>query len=285
MKDNLPYFSHDNNARNHPKMKALIAEFGYEGYGRFWALNERIAETSGACIDISKKVNKLDLARELGLDGNGLDRFLSFLSDAEIDLINIVDGKITTDRINELHTKVNKKRKKQRKDENEEIGGENTEIDSENEEIGGDFNTDKIRLDKNRQDKTRQDSGESSAPKRIALLDRKPKNDMERVNKKWLENYIALYGGQPIDPEWGVTSPLVSKVLKQAGIEKTLKALDTAMKDEFCLKAGYMLQVIMSRNVISKLINKPLDSGTIGDLANKKSLSGLSSLYDKGGQK
>ena len=41
MKDNLPYFSHDNNARRHPKMKALIAEFGYEGYGRFWALNDR----------------------------------------------------------------------------------------------------------------------------------------------------------------------------------------------------------------------------------------------------
>ena len=105
MKDNLPYFPHDNNARRHPKMKALIAEFGYEGYGRFWALNERIAELSGAYIDISKKVNKLDLANELGLNGNDLDKFLSFLSDHEIDLINIQDGKITTDRITNEHKK------------------------------------------------------------------------------------------------------------------------------------------------------------------------------------
>jgi hypothetical protein len=99
MKDNLPYFSHDNNARRHPKMKALIAELGYEGYGRFWALNERIAESSGAFIDISKRVNKLDLVQELGLNGDGLDRFLAFLSDPEIDLINIKDMIIMTDRI------------------------------------------------------------------------------------------------------------------------------------------------------------------------------------------
>jgi hypothetical protein len=105
MKDNLPYFSHDNNARRHPKMKALIAEFGYEGYGRFWALNERIAESSGACIDISKKINKLDLAQELGLNGDGMDKFLAFLSDPEIDLINMKDNIITTDRISKLFEK------------------------------------------------------------------------------------------------------------------------------------------------------------------------------------
>jgi len=100
MKNDLPYFSHNNNARRHPKMKALIAEFGFEGYGRFWALCERIAEDSDAYLDISKKVNKLDLAGELGLDGNGLDTFLSFLADPEIDLINLEDNIITIDMVN-----------------------------------------------------------------------------------------------------------------------------------------------------------------------------------------
>jgi hypothetical protein len=95
MKDNLPYFSHDNNARRHPKMRALIAEFGYEGYGRFWALNEKIAESSGAVLDISRKVNRLDLAQELGFTGDKLDEFLSFLSDPEIGLIGFTEGKIT----------------------------------------------------------------------------------------------------------------------------------------------------------------------------------------------
>ena len=161
MKDNLPYFSHDNNARNHPKMKALIAEFGFEGYGRFWVLNERIAESSGACIDISRKVNKLDLANELRLDGKGLDDFLNFLADPEIDLINITDGIITTDRINELFSKAmgnreSERNRKRGKNGNDDCPAgnspENTTFRSEND-------TDKIREDKTKQDKIKQESG------------------------------------------------------------------------------------------------------------------------------
>jgi len=110
-------------------MKALIAEFGFEGYGRFWVLCERVAESSNARVDISKKVNKLDLAAELGLDGNGLDKFLAFLADPEIDLINLEDGVITVDRISERFTEVTKDRedardRKARKKEKPESSGE-----------------------------------------------------------------------------------------------------------------------------------------------------------------
>jgi hypothetical protein len=139
MKNDLPYFSHDNNARRHPKMKALVAEFGFEGYGRFWVLNEKIAETNGAKINISKKLNRLDLANELGLDGGGLDKFLKFLSDPEIDLINIKDGFLTTDRINELFEKTIYKRKKQRKNDNAEIADDFAKINADNAEIADDF--------------------------------------------------------------------------------------------------------------------------------------------------
>jgi hypothetical protein len=147
-------------------MKALIAELGYEGYGRFWALNERIAESSGAFIDISKKVNKLDLAQELGLNGGGLDKFLAFLSDPEIDLINIKDNIITTDRISELFEKT----MGNREDERERKRGKNgkadfpdgkDEIPPGKEDIPDEFHpeipTDKTRQDKTKQDKTRQD--------------------------------------------------------------------------------------------------------------------------------
>jgi hypothetical protein len=263
MKNNLPYFSHDNNARNHPKMKALIAEFGYEGYGRFWVLNERIAESTGAFIDISRKVNKLDLAKELGFDGNELDQFIAFLSDPEIDLINIQDNIITTDRLTELFDKTMESRvferdRKKEKKESEEIQAEKGEFQPENEEIQAEKDTDKTRQDKTKQNKIKQNKIKQEFPKRIALLDREPKNDIERVNKKWLENYITLYGNQPINPRWDLSSSRVSNVLKQCGIEKTLKALDTAMKDKFCLESGYILQTIMSGNVISKLVNSPI---------------------------
>jgi hypothetical protein len=115
MRDDLPYFSHDNNAQDHPKMQALIAEYGFEGYGRFWALNERIAAASGAAIDISKKVNKMSLARSLGLNETGIDGFLGFLSDPEIDLVNIDEGGIlTTDRTQEDYTITSQGREKER---------------------------------------------------------------------------------------------------------------------------------------------------------------------------
>jgi len=270
MKDNLPYFSHDNNSRRHPKMKALIAEFGYEGYGRFWALNERIAETPSTYIDISRKVNKLDLANELGLDGDGLDKFLKFLSDPEIDLININDNKISTDRITELFSRVSEEReyerdKKRKKKGKEEIpeGKDNFPEGNKNfpDEFPKEKDTDKIRSDKIRSNKTRLDKTkqENILPKQkpFELLSREPKNDLERVNKKWLENYISLHGEQPINPSWSISAPLVSKAIKQVGVDKILQALDTAMRDEFCIKSGYILKTIMATNIISKLVNKP----------------------------
>jgi hypothetical protein len=161
VKNNLPYFSHDNNARRHPKMKALIAELGYEGYGRFWVLNERIAESSGAYIDISKKVNKLDLAQELGLNGDGLDKFLSFLSDPEIDLINMKDNIITTDRTLELFEKTMENREDERERKRSKNGKNDfpdgkEEIPPGKEDIPDEFRPEK-HTDKTRQDKTRQD--------------------------------------------------------------------------------------------------------------------------------
>jgi hypothetical protein len=95
-------------------MKSLIAEFGYEGYGRFWVLNEKIAESSGVVLDISRKVNRLDLAQDLGLTGDKLDEFLSFLSDPEIGLISFVEGKISTDRVGGDYRLVVSKRKRDR---------------------------------------------------------------------------------------------------------------------------------------------------------------------------
>jgi hypothetical protein len=164
MKDTLPYFSHDNNARHHPKMKALIAEYGREGYGNFWILNEIIAETSGAFIDISRKINKLNLANELGLDSNELDKFLSFLSDPEIDLINIKDKKITTDRVSELFKQTMENReterdKKKKKKENTDFPQENEDFPKENTDFPQEKHTDKTK-----QNKTRQNSSCSDEP-------------------------------------------------------------------------------------------------------------------------
>jgi hypothetical protein len=95
----------------------------------------------------------------------------------------------------------------------------------------------------------------NQSSKKINLLDREPKNDLERINKKWLENYIAIFGNPPINPRWDLSSSLVSRALKHAGLEKVLQALETARQDTFCLESGYILKIIMSGNVLSRLIN------------------------------
>jgi hypothetical protein len=177
MKNDIPYFSHDNNARNHPKMRILITEYGYEGYGRFWALNERIAETEGAFIDISKLRNKCDLATELRFTTAELDKFLNFLSDPEVDLINFDGGKISTDRLNETHGKVMQAREKARgkKQENngqkssqekEESSGEKCESSIGKEESSQEKNNrrEEKRIDKNRREEKGKTSGGSPEP-------------------------------------------------------------------------------------------------------------------------
>ena len=63
MRDNLPHFSHDNDSRNHAKMKALRARFGWSGYGQFWALNEMVASAPEARLDLSRKVVRSAVAR------------------------------------------------------------------------------------------------------------------------------------------------------------------------------------------------------------------------------
>jgi hypothetical protein len=114
--------------------------------------------------------------------------------------------------------------------------------------------------------------------KEIGLLDREPKNDIEWVNKKWLENYATIFGNQPINPRWDLSSPLIKRAIKQAGMDKVLQALETARHDKFCLESGYILKIIMSGNVLSRLINaKPAGTGPPPGLKEKKSLGGLES--------
>ena len=41
------YFPHDHNARNDPKIQALIKKYGVAGYGRFWIIIETMREETG----------------------------------------------------------------------------------------------------------------------------------------------------------------------------------------------------------------------------------------------
>jgi len=117
MKHDLPYFSHYSTTHNEPVMQALLAEYGFEGFGRFWILCEKIAASPNAILDISSRVIKLTIARSLGLSVDDFDSFIEFLNASDINLIKFVDNdKISTDHLQEDYLKVARKRKKDRDD-------------------------------------------------------------------------------------------------------------------------------------------------------------------------
>lgn len=99
MKDNIDFFTHDTDAGSHPKHKALIAQFGFEGYGRFWRLNEIIGKSPGCRIDISKRIYFNSLADDLKTSPDELQTFVDFLADSDqCGLLQVVDNCLTTDR-------------------------------------------------------------------------------------------------------------------------------------------------------------------------------------------
>lgn len=77
MKKNTIYFTHDSNARRDPKILALIADYGYEGYGRFWALIEFLREQDGH-IEMTP-INERALGFELGLSQDECKCFIDSL--------------------------------------------------------------------------------------------------------------------------------------------------------------------------------------------------------------
>lgn len=114
MKNNIDYYQHFAYADQHPKFKMLRVQFGWAGEGKFWALNNKIAQAEDCCLDVSKKYNRAAIASDLDFSMDELDEFLTFLlEDCEL-IRKCPEGKITTDIIQECFTKVMSDREKAR---------------------------------------------------------------------------------------------------------------------------------------------------------------------------
>ncbi len=114
MKQNIEFYPHYANSDQHAKFKMLRVQFGWEGEGKFWALNNRIALSEGCCLDISKKYNKAAIANDLNFTLDEFDKFIIFLKD-DCELIKECEnGTITTDIIQEVFGKVMQERGKAR---------------------------------------------------------------------------------------------------------------------------------------------------------------------------
>jgi hypothetical protein len=69
------YFSHDYNARNDIKIKALRRIYGLEGYGRYWVTVELLREQSDYKLQLDEFIFET-LAEEYGTNPNESEEFI-----------------------------------------------------------------------------------------------------------------------------------------------------------------------------------------------------------------
>lgn len=96
MSKGLKYYSHYSNSHNHWKFKLLRKKFGWAGEGKFWALNNMIAESTDCTLDLNDDSKKEQIAADLEFEKEEFVEFLKYLS-GKCRLVKNGDGKYTSD--------------------------------------------------------------------------------------------------------------------------------------------------------------------------------------------
>lgn len=120
MKTNLDYYSRRTDAYRHAKFKTLRISYGggtdgWAAEGRFWALNDIIAESEMCQIDLSKTRNKAMIADVLGMSFPDLEAFIKILISEDVELLfEIEPGIFSTKKVQETLASVLAEREKAR---------------------------------------------------------------------------------------------------------------------------------------------------------------------------
>lgn len=101
---------------------------------------------------------------------------------------------------------------------------------------------------------------EAEKPKKVALTDRQPKNDIEQVEKAYLENYEKLYKRGVLKIEkpvinWSASRKLTKTCISKYGVDTIVSAVRKSIDNKFAVSKGYVLTTILSAGVLSQLIN------------------------------
>ena len=112
----------------------------------------------------------------------------------------------------------------------------------------------------------------AKSPK-IPLLEREPKNDLERVEKEYQLNYQSLYqkglvrSQQPVI-NWVASRKLTNETIKKYGVDMVIEAVKKSIDNQFCIEKGYSLTTILSAGVFAGLVNgssQPKKRGVVNE--------------------
>ena len=142
MKNNIDYYRHKTHSHDHWKFKALRREFGWAGEGKFWALNNMIADAENCRLDLATEKRKKHIAADLDFSPPDFEKYIHFL-EHDCELIINEDGFITTEMTQDVlrDVTVTRKRKREWKQKNsgekEEKDGESKKVDVYSDEKDG----------------------------------------------------------------------------------------------------------------------------------------------------
>ncbi len=83
-KNNADYFSHDNNMRNHRKIKALRNTYGFMGYSVWNMLLETLSECDNFKIKLKKDIDWELLSADFGCTSEDLRNIIKYCLDIEL---------------------------------------------------------------------------------------------------------------------------------------------------------------------------------------------------------
>jgi hypothetical protein len=79
VKSNISFYQHKSDSHKNGKFVYLRDRYGWAGEGRFWALNNLIADSDGCKLEIEPEYELAKIARELDMNSIEFTEFLDFL--------------------------------------------------------------------------------------------------------------------------------------------------------------------------------------------------------------
>jgi len=100
----------------------------------------------------------------------------------------------------------------------------------------------------------------SEKAKKAPLREREPANDMERVEKAYLINWDSLHAQgkvKAVNPvvNWNQTRKMLKTHFENFTPELIIQGINNGLNDEWVLNTGYSLGMMLSANVLNRLIN------------------------------
>ncbi|MGN6435969.1 MAG: hypothetical protein ACTHMM_05520 [Agriterribacter sp.] len=197
MKNNISYYPHKTGSHNHWKFKVLRKRYGWAGEGKFWALNNMIADAEWCMLDLSDEGRKMAVATDLDFDPKGLDEFIQYLIHVS-KLVIDKDGSISTTIVQETLAEVDSKREYQRNWKRSISNSNNQISNSKPSDSNIDFEQSKV--NKSKVNKNKEDIGAPSAPTAPTDIPKKTRKKFVPPTLPEVEKYFLSTVGDPKQP-------------------------------------------------------------------------------------